>query len=779
MKDYKKVILILTIIICSNLTALIIDVNIDGTSEYSSIQEAINVSVTGDTLRVYPGHYIENINFNGKDIFLASLYFFTEEAHYKTETIIDGDNNTSVVNIMNGESRDAVLSGFTLTGGTGFTASDEPDYAVLYGGGIYIQNSSPTIMDCIIEGNRAGKGGGIYVWGYTSDVLLSNPFFSGLTIRNNLGWYGSGGIYIQSYGFAEFSETNRCNIYDNYGFRGLDFAFEMNDFSTDTIYVYLDTISVNTPKPLHYNFVSNPYHQLDWQAYKRETIEQDVYVSPQGDNSNSGISPATPLKNLHLAFSLIRPNPDNRLTMHIDAGEYGPNINGDLFPLEFQEYTTYSGAGMDETIFNAEYKTTFGRSVKFPTNELYINGITFTQSLDPRSSFGLGLGSVKGGEISDVKFLNNKINSQISALFIGDANATPEDTLSYKLKNVIFDGNQGVYTIGVINCEIYAENLIFRNNRPYYESTSEPWGWQHLGNYLSGSNYGVITDMTFVNCHFYDNSVDATHGSSFGFTLRENVNVKIINSTLSENSVNPNGTAFGFTRCNSTLELINTIISNNDMPYTFFFNQEYHTNTLKIYNSILPINSITYVPDYVDYYLDEDTVFFEDPLFIVDEENPHRLSNLSPAVNTGTTAYPEGFIFPDYCLDGNERIIGGEIDMGCYESNFTITNENEVETLRYSLSNYPNPFNSSVTGRSPVTTISFSLPNDAKVSLVVYNIKGRKIKDLAKDNFEKGKHNITWNGKDETGKTVSSGVYFYSLIADGKTKATNKMILLK
>ncbi|NQV19114.1 MAG: T9SS type A sorting domain-containing protein [Armatimonadetes bacterium] len=86
--------------------------------------------------------------------------------------------------------------------------------------------------------------------------------------------------------------------------------------------------------------------------------------------------------------------------------------------------------------------------------------------------------------------------------------------------------------------------------------------------------------------------------------------------------------------------------------------------------------------------------------------------------------------------------------------------------------NYPNPFN-------PTTTISFSIPEEIKVDLSVYNIKGQKVKTMAKDYFEKGFHKLIWNGKDSSGKEVGSGVYFYKLKTDGKSVGTKKMLLLK
>jgi len=85
--------------------------------------------------------------------------------------------------------------------------------------------------------------------------------------------------------------------------------------------------------------------------------------------------------------------------------------------------------------------------------------------------------------------------------------------------------------------------------------------------------------------------------------------------------------------------------------------------------------------------------------------------------------------------------------------------------------NYPNPFN-------PSTTIKFDLPVKGNVELSVYNLKGQKVKDLQKGDLHAGQHSIVWNGDDETGRTVASGVYFYRLkTAYGETN--RKMLLLK
>ncbi len=85
--------------------------------------------------------------------------------------------------------------------------------------------------------------------------------------------------------------------------------------------------------------------------------------------------------------------------------------------------------------------------------------------------------------------------------------------------------------------------------------------------------------------------------------------------------------------------------------------------------------------------------------------------------------------------------------------------------------NYPNPFSSS-------TIIEYSLLNSAPVTLTVYNILGQRVARIIEPMQPEGPHSITWNGRNEKGKKVASGIYFYRLQA-GAHFATKKMILLR
>jgi hypothetical protein len=85
--------------------------------------------------------------------------------------------------------------------------------------------------------------------------------------------------------------------------------------------------------------------------------------------------------------------------------------------------------------------------------------------------------------------------------------------------------------------------------------------------------------------------------------------------------------------------------------------------------------------------------------------------------------------------------------------------------------NYPNPFN-------PETAIRYSLPERRRVTLAVYNILGQRVKTLVNKEQKAGYYTFHWNGKDDYGREVSSGVYLYKLEA-GKFSQTRKMLLLK
>ena len=85
--------------------------------------------------------------------------------------------------------------------------------------------------------------------------------------------------------------------------------------------------------------------------------------------------------------------------------------------------------------------------------------------------------------------------------------------------------------------------------------------------------------------------------------------------------------------------------------------------------------------------------------------------------------------------------------------------------------NYPNPFN-------PETEISFQLPEANHVVIKIYNVRGEEIRTLTDGQYQVGGHQIRWDGKDNNGNLVPSGVYLYQLQA-GTFSQVKKMSLVR
>ncbi len=85
--------------------------------------------------------------------------------------------------------------------------------------------------------------------------------------------------------------------------------------------------------------------------------------------------------------------------------------------------------------------------------------------------------------------------------------------------------------------------------------------------------------------------------------------------------------------------------------------------------------------------------------------------------------------------------------------------------------NFPNPFN-------PATTIPYDVPSDGQVTLSIYNVLGQEVRTLVNGYCAAGRNRVEWDGTDNSGQQVSTGVYLYRLVA-GETTLTKKMLLLK
>jgi len=176
------------LISCITVSAQIIHVP----GDQPTIQAGIDVAQNGDTVLVDDGTYLENINYLGKAITVASNFIIDSDTNHISNTIIDGSQPSnpekgSVVSFVSGEDTTSVLCGFTITGGSGTLS---PSQNTWMGGGVLCYESGARIENNIIENNeiicqQSARGGGICQGGVSSDPNYSYIIVENNKIRNN------------------------------------------------------------------------------------------------------------------------------------------------------------------------------------------------------------------------------------------------------------------------------------------------------------------------------------------------------------------------------------------------------------------------------------------------------------------------------------------------------------------------------------------------------------------------------------------------------------------
>ena len=695
----------------------------DGSQEFpfNTIQEGIDAAEFGNIVLVEDGIYFENIDFIGKAIIVKSINGYEN-------CIIDGSQIGTVVTFENGEDSNSMLSGFTITNGSGHgwpnhtgggiycgyysdpTLQDlliTNNYAPTRGGGIYLFYSDPIIDNIkITDNNYPTFGGGLYCF-YSDPILKdtvisgnqsylgggifcehSNPVLINITIKNNsFGIYctnhsnlslsnvsildnSSGGIYCIQNSNLIFDDSNRSSIYLNQSSaNGRDL------YSDQMIEVYIDTFTVMYPT----DFYASPINNFIFDITNSVIIQtnSDLYVSPDGANTNNGLSFDEPLKTISYAKSIIQAASLNPHTIYLAPGIYSPNTNDESFPVYCISYVSFCGSGIEETVFDANHQT----------NVIYID-------------------NVHDVSIEDIAIKNGSAG-QGAGICCYDSNPS-------------------------------FANLLVHNN---------------VSSYNGGGFYFNNSSLNLKNVLIYDNSANNDGG---GIYCSNTSNPCLINVTITGNSASDNGGGI-YCYYSSNPSLMNCILWNNTPD--------------QIDGSF----EISY-SDIQGGWTGEGNID-KDPLFIGTGQHPYSLHEESPCIDAGNP--DEIVLVLPWDIIDNFRIWNGNddgmaiVDMGAYEFGAPVYDENIIvePPLIKLYQNYPNPFN-------PSTTISFDTSRK-NAKIIIYNIKGQKIKTfLINSSTHTPINSIIWDGKDDNNQPVSSGIYFYKLKA-GKYTSTKKMILMK
>jgi hypothetical protein len=758
-------VLLLLISICLNANTL--NVRQDGLGNYTTIQAAINASVNGDVVLVHPGTYLENIDFIGKNITVASLKFTTDDPVFIGTTIIDGQRLGSCVKAMSGETS-ARIVGFSITNGSGvhYFYADE-------GGGILVgQHSTLSIESCRVYKNETEMGGGLY-------ARLATIYLSDTSFFDNHGITGGGGICLEG---DEVSFTmdpvNRCNIYNNYSSQGADIL------SWDlpmTVNVVVDTFTVINPDryfaQTQVNFYDDVYlYNFDIQHTFLTPINHDFYVSTSGDDHNDGLSPVSPYKTIAWALHNIASDSLNPKVVHLANGIYSTSTNQQKLPIGIKSYVNIEGESQENTIIDGDnYYSMLAISRDIHT--CHFKNMKLTNFTYPgyRSA-------IIGGYTTDLIFENITIENCTTRV-------SPAITLDYigtsNFKNIIVSNNvgtegiSGVSVLSVHNVSI--ENCAFLNNQSY---GLDDFGWyQGAALRVDAHNFVSVRSCVFQNnndntqfggaaCVFagFDFDTPATRIENCLFTNNQSTysNIQyigrpihfaghgsydIINCTFANNE-SPSATV---EICAETVNFWNCIFADNSQNEMFL---------LHPFEPNLPGNHVTInhcnVKGGINSIINEDgwgTIDWQEgnideiPLFnYSNPDKPYELMIGSPCIDTGTSDVPGG-LYP-FDLNGAPRIYGNGVDMGCYEYGSVDNDDNTTPTADVSnISIYPNPFRDNV-------KIEFVLPVPDDITIMIYNIRGQLVKTLTAGKMSAGPIQLNWDGKNDDGKSAASGEYF-------------------
>ncbi len=798
--------------------------------DYSSIQEALSMTGICDTVLVEPGYYTGNIS-----IPTGVALISTGGADL---TFITGNGEGSVIDIglsirEDREGEVSTLEGFTISGGTTSGISVHFEDAIIRGciiegnsteengGGIKCLSASPTIEDCTIRANFAqAYGGGVFLGEYSSAQLLrcvisenraargsalfatgsSYPRLESCTLVENLAMSGEGTIYSQDLStpivdrsviaFNDGGEAIHCGddgsalilCSDLFGNMGGDELCGIDDGGN---------FSAN---PLFCDLGADDYRLSVDSPCLPENNECAELIGARG----LGDCDAPDCRVLRVPEQFATICEALELAAYCDSVLVGPGIYAES--LVMPSGVTLLGSGPDSTILEGQGSGTV----------LNIGGRS-DASADSSTTYVAGF-TIRGGGDSGLVIRN--ASPTIENCVIRD-NTSPDRGGGVKL---------WMSTPTFINCRI-EENLAIESGGGVWmdASTSSFHGCMIAGNLSEGVGGGLHTvDAALVlsNSHIEDNQAfrggglygdgsltitpdvvfsgneASENGGGMYLTLhedRELVGMKIVENFaggegggiyIHSSSMHSNlFSELLFARNEASLGGGGVVVDHGALTIercTFAANRAPEGSNLRLSQGSNPYLDRCIVafgelgagiqcemPSSVDadccnvfgneggdeICLGEgEDNFSEDPWFCDFEGGDYTLALGSPCLPPGNDC----------------GVLVGAFDQGC---DLPVDGQSHPPQ-GLSLSAYPNPFN-------PSTWIRFNLETDSEVRLGIYDIAGRRIQTLFPGTkLVAGGHQIVWNGRDDRGREISSGIYYLRL-ETAEAILSRKLVLLK
>ena len=395
---------------------------------YLTIQSAIDAASDGDEVLVKPGIYTERISFNGKSIRVRSQT--PEDPDIVASTIIHGGGHAPVVSFDGGETSDAVLWGFTITGGDAGRGNA--------GGVLVDSSSSPVIRGNIIRENRAAYGAGMMITGESSPVIEENAFI------NNTATFGRGpGIYAINQSNVSINK----NVFrDHVGGDGV-----IHIRGTDQDRIAQATITGNV---LNNNATDFGVGAIKITVYSSAKIEDNIITNNTalGDNHAGGV---------YIGFNSEAEIVGNTITgNHAESYYSGGGVS----------VYRHSKAQIVDNIITRNTGKSGGISLNYYVDVL-IRGNTISDNSAP-DSHGGGIGLRSWGQENNVVISDNVIRTNDAALSGGGIYLPNCPQTTVQMDYNIISGNSsgprggGVFVGNIKEARIYG-NVFYENEAGY------------------------------------------------------------------------------------------------------------------------------------------------------------------------------------------------------------------------------------------------------------------------------------------------------------------------